>query len=89
MLISCKGLTSDVIQHNGNIPTISSYLHIQVLRNSFQGRHELLYGFFNLLVLVPDELNISRKLLNAGITSSGKMKIGCEINRLITFLILQ
>lgn len=30
--------------------------------------------FFESLVLVPDEVNVSRKLHDAGITSSGKMK---------------
>lgn len=74
---------------NIRVPSIFNYLHIQVLRNSFQGRHELLNSFLNLPVLMPDEVNVCRKLHNAGITSSGKMEISCEINRLKTFLILQ
>lgn len=38
---------------------------------------------------MPDEVNVSRKLHDAGITSSGKMKTGHEMDRLITLLTLQ
>ena len=38
-------------------------------------------------MLISDEVNISRKLHDAGITSSSKMKIRCEIDNIFNTIV--